>query len=166
MNFWIISDTHFGHKNIEKYCNRQLNFEDKILASLEKDIKENDVLIHLGDFCFGKDTEWHQKFFEKTKCLKYWLVIGNHDKNTISWYLTHGWDFVGHEIILYMYGKIILFSHRANMEGRFDINIHGHYHNNSSQPIDDKYYLIKMEDEYCAINLKKIIEEKKPCLEQ
>ena len=55
-NIYLISDTHFNHKNIAKYCNRPENFNELIWENLGK-LKKGDLLIHLGgDICFfGKD---------------------------------------------------------------------------------------------------------------
>jgi len=57
MRYWLITDTHFGHENIKKYCNRPDGFEDLILENLnpteDEGVCPGDVLIHLGDVCFG-----------------------------------------------------------------------------------------------------------------
>ena len=95
MNYWVISDTHFGHDKISECFGRPKDFEKKILKSLNF-VREEDVLIHLGDFCIGKDAYWHEKFmshFEKESYgAKLWLIKGNHDHKTKTWYFDKGWD--------------------------------------------------------------------------
>lgn len=56
-NIWFVSDTHFSHKNIIKYCNRpwddthQMN---KDMVELWNDtVDPNDTVFHLGDFAMG-----------------------------------------------------------------------------------------------------------------
>lgn len=127
MKIWLITDTHFGHEKMHEYCNRPIGFEDKIFSELEK-IPESDLLIHLGDICIGKDEYWHTVLAELP--FKKWLIRGNHDGKSLSWYLSHGWDYVGDEIKLKLFGKKILLSHTPlPLPDGFDINIHGHFHN-------------------------------------
>ena len=54
INFWVMTDFHFGHKAMIELCGRPINFEDRILKGL-KIIKDEDILIFLGDICIGKD---------------------------------------------------------------------------------------------------------------
>lgn len=129
MNIWLITDTHFGHEQMIEYCNRPIGFEYKILHNLVNAVKENDVLIHLGDFCIGDDEHWHNKFMTDAAGKK-WLVRGNHDHKSNSWYLSHGWDMVCDQFRDKYFGKIIMFSHKPVVcDGEYDINIHGHFHN-------------------------------------
>lgn len=136
MKIWITTDTHFGHKAMLSYCNRSEGFEKKILKNLKQVLKSEDILIHLGDICIGDDLYWNAKLKENTNC-RQWLIQGNHDGKSSSWYLAHGWDFVGYSITMNYGGKKILFSHAPqyylvaeNGESSYDLNIHGHFHNN------------------------------------
>ena len=49
MNYWITTDTHFGHTNIMKWAERPEGFESLILKNLKHALNSNDILIHLGD---------------------------------------------------------------------------------------------------------------------
>lgn len=162
MNYWIITDTHFGHDAIMEYCDRPHDFEIRIMRNLRKVINDDDILIHLGDFCWGDYSEWHKDFMNHVKC-KRWLIKGNHDKKSNTWYHKHGWDCVADNVTLTLYGETILFSHRPVLtEGNF-INVHGHHHNTSHHPedeIDDRHRLVFLEHDYIPINLRKIIEKK------
>lgn len=138
MRIWITTDTHFGHDNMVQYCDRPVDFGEKIAKGLFNNCKFGDVLIHLGDVCIGKDEYWHNKYIKTLPCKK-WLVRGNHDKKSDKWYLEHGWDFVAMKFQIYYQGKSILFTHIPELDrkleerllgaGSFDINIHGHFHN-------------------------------------
>lgn len=158
MNFWIISDTHFGHDMLYKEGFRPEGFETTILRNLRNNIKPEDVLIHLGDVCFYREEYWHECLLD-IKCKK-WLVRGNHDKKTTTWYLSHGWDFVANEIVLAAFGENILFSHKPIKEFPYDVNIHGHLHEGNHHPefeLTTKHILISMEHTYTPVNLRKLI---------
>lgn len=134
MKYWIISDTHFGHDNIKKYCNRPDDCDEQILKNL-KNIPQDDILIHLGDFCLGNDEYWHKRFFEIVKC-KAILVKGNHDKKSYSWYYKNGWNFVCEKFDFKHEGKYITFSHIP--QKITNINIHGHYHDTLPRLLRDE----------------------------
>ncbi len=113
-----------------EYCGRPKGFETKIINNLCKQVKNDDVLIHLGDFCIGNDAFWHTWFHNNLPLPKKWLIRGNHDRKSDSWYITHRWDFVGTRIYLDAFGKRLAFSHIPIADdGSYDINIHGHFHN-------------------------------------
>lgn len=161
LNYWVITDTHFGHQEIHKYCQRPKGFEDIILKNLRHYTKNNDVLIHLGDICFYKDEEWHKMICDSCSC-KRWLIRGNHDRKTISWYLSHGWDVVADEMRIKIFGKKLIFSHYpiTNVLD-YDLNIHGHLHNTKHHVFNmtKKHHLVIMEHDYKPISLRKIIED-------
>jgi len=167
--YWVTTDTHFGHEKIIKIGDRPKNYEQLMLNGLER-IKENDVLIHLGDFAFENEEGWTEKFLSSLKG-KAWLVKGNHDKRSDFWYLGKGWDFVGRSLTLKRFGKKILFSHMPQAwSGQFDLNIFGHFHNNNHRCWEewlieritpDKHYLLAQEEQnYVPIPLKSIVNDK------
>lgn len=168
---WIITDTHFHHKSlIENQCRPQ-GYEEKIYKSLAVHIKPQDILIHLGDFCWANDELENKLFTSTIVCKKKWLILGNHDRKGISWYLSKGWDFCGHKMELDIFGLKILFSHIPQPpDSRFwDLNIHGHFHNYSVEKIkefepqiyrylDHRHHLVSMENNnYQPVNLETII---------
>lgn len=128
MKIYIITDTHFNHKNMIDYCGRPENFDELIFKGL-KEMQGCDLLIHLGDICIGGDSEIHNKLKEIIKCRKI-LVKGNHDNKSNQWYLDNGWDFVCNSFRNTYFGKDILFTHEPDVYSDYDINIHGHLHNN------------------------------------
>lgn len=161
-NYYILSDTHFGHEKMKEYCGRKDGFEWKIMKSLDV-IKKEDILIHLGDFCIGRDDYWHNEFIHRVEGKKI-LIIGNHDRKTTGWYLER-WDFVCNALELSIYGKKLLLTHEPRPSGdHYDINIHGHLHEDKhriQEKIDDKkHYLISLElDGYQPQSLRKICEK-------
>lgn len=164
MNIFLTTDTHFSHDKMIEYCGRPEGFENLIVKGFQV-LRPDDLLIHLGDICIGKDSEQHARYIQPIVCKKI-LVKGNHDKKSNSWYLSHGWDFVCDSFSDNLFGKRILFSHRPHEDiGEFDINIHGHFHNAEFRkaevefefPLTEKHRLIALEyTSYKLVNLKDI----------
>lgn len=173
-NIWLVTDTHFGDTKFVEDGLRPKGYEDKILRGLQNcRLTSDSLLIDLGDVCRENDEEWNKKLTSFPG--KKWLVLGNHDKKSASWYLAHGWDWVGKTFSLAIFGRIILFSHRPEPVGSClrpvcDLNIHGHFHNFTQEKIqqfepelfklqDENHYLISMEKlNYQPITLKRAVE--------
>ena len=89
---WLVSDTHFFHANIIKYCNRPFSSVDEMNEELVKRwnavVGPNDIVHHLGDFCFGKK----ENVLEILPKLngKIDIVLGNHDHHKIGFYYEAG----------------------------------------------------------------------------
>ena len=82
---WYTADTHFGHDNIIRYCDRPFNtsrdMDSKIISNFRQRISEDDDLWIVGDFAFGKksrDKIYLEEIFEALPGRKH-LVVGNHD---------------------------------------------------------------------------------------
>ena len=90
-NIWFTSDSHWGHKNLclgvsewddkEKSCRNFQTLEEMnelIVSNINKYVKEDDILYHLGDWSFGGiENIW--EFRKQIKCKNIYLVPGNHD---------------------------------------------------------------------------------------
>lgn len=137
MNIYIVSDTHFGHMNMIEWALRPVHFNE-LLWKMFDQIPADSILIHCGDVTLGGDYATHTKL--QTYPFKKWLVRGNHDNHSISWYVKNGWDFVADEIVIKMFGNAFLFSHMPlpKREG-ISKNIHGHLHGGKSHGLPDFY---------------------------
>jgi calcineurin-like phosphoesterase family protein len=77
-NMFFISDHHFGHGNIIKYCKRgfanvhQMN--SYYIDVWNKQVSRDDVVYHLGDFTFRDPTKYLSRLHGRIK-----IVPGNHD---------------------------------------------------------------------------------------
>jgi len=169
MKIYLVTDTHFYHEKMTLYCHRPKNHTEitgNNLLALNKILGPGDVLIHLGDICIGHDEEAHRRYIEPLK-FKKWLIRGNHDSQSNTWYLSHGWDFVGFKFQDKILGKNILFSHtpirhleeESDLWGTddFDLNIHGHYHNTLHRLLEGKF--ISDQEKERNIELKNITEK-------
>ena len=143
MNVYIISDTHFNHKEkMVKWCGRPENYEELLTKNLRQ-LTEKDLLIHFGDITIGNVSIVHKFVISQLRCRKI-LVRGNHDKKSNTWYLNNGWDFVCEEFKDTLFGKNILFSHFPKVwDGLYDINIHGHFHNSDHRRHEPEFLKIK-----------------------
>ncbi len=161
MKIWVISDTHFEHvEKMMKWCGRPENYEELLFKAMSA-IPEEDVLIHLGDICMGKDSDVHAKYIAPLKCKKV-LIKGNHDHKTLTWYMAHGWDVAMDMMYSEYFGKRILFSHKPQNDGDYDFNVHGHLHNSRHHDTEytpnDKQRLVSVElSKYKLLNLEWII---------
>lgn len=56
---YVTADTHFGHENIIRYCNRPFkeknHMDNELIRRWNETIKPEDIVYHLGDFCFGDE---------------------------------------------------------------------------------------------------------------
>jgi calcineurin-like phosphoesterase family protein len=132
--FFVVSDTHFDHTNIIKYCNRPYANTEEMNKDLVKRwnsvVSNNDVVWVLGDFAFGKDSA--REFCKKLNGTKY-LVRGNHDHGTNSFYRECGFKEVYDRPVLV---DFCLMSHAPLQlsETTPYFNFYGHVHN------DEKYH--------------------------
>lgn len=83
---YFTADTHFGHKNIIKYCNRpfeNIDQMDKVLIeNWNARVSEQDIVYFLGDFCFGKPANY---FMELNGLIRF--IKGSHDPKIDADYL-------------------------------------------------------------------------------
>lgn len=162
MNTYLISDTHFFHSKIIQYCDRPPDWVERFQKAI-KVVTPEDILIHLGDICIGKDEDAHELFIKPIQAKRKILVRGNHDPKSTNWYLNHGWDYVADALIEKKHGKRILFTHQpaTDLHG-CDVNIHGHLHNMPYKPWPGRM-LVSMElTDYKPLNLEKFLTTYKP----
>jgi calcineurin-like phosphoesterase family protein len=79
---FLISDTHFKHDAIGRYCHRVEGWNELIIKMWNKWVKPTDAVVHLGDFGFGPSkvmAKIRQKLAGRLI-----MVKGNHDKS-VGW---------------------------------------------------------------------------------
>ena len=105
---WFTADTHLGHANIIKFCQRpflseaeqellkedprgrwkvsrqSINHHDEaLIAAINDSAVEQDTLWILGDFCWGEHEE-AARYLNRFRCKNVNLVWGNHDHRSIG----------------------------------------------------------------------------------
>lgn len=98
---FFISDTHFGHKNIIKYCHRPFKsveeMNEAIINNWNRVVGKEDTVFFVGDFCFGDCRKYLKELKGHITFIK-----GNHDHNMIgrkyrtvkyTWFISPGMPF-------------------------------------------------------------------------
>ena len=78
---FVISDTHWGHDNIVRFCNRPPDHDTLMVERWNDVVGPGDVVLHLGDVCAmsgGKRAWWAESIAPLLNGTKL-LVLGNHD---------------------------------------------------------------------------------------
>lgn len=132
--FYIISDTHWGHKNIVKYCHRPKYHEELLIANWRKKVGKRDRILHLGDLMMG-GREYYEFFKEniapKLTGKKY-LILGNHDRRQ------YDYEAIGFQVIkpfsIQYRGYEVSFDHYPkpfDTDLDRELHVHGHIHNHT-----------------------------------
>jgi calcineurin-like phosphoesterase family protein len=148
---WIISDTHYGHKNICRGVTawrlpdgsipisqtrdfktiEQMN--ESIVNNINSVVGQDDVLIHLGDWSFG-GFENVKIFRDRIVCKEIHLILGNHDHHIEN---NRGdcqelFASVNHYTkLMYKFGTFVLMHYpMASWDGlnKGHSHLHGHVH--------------------------------------
>lgn len=172
-DLFVIGDTHFGHFNIIKHCNRPFSsleeMDQVLIDNWNKVVKSSDTVIFLGDFAYKVN---FSKFVYYTKSVNgiIHFVVGNHDK----------WSFVERskrfesineilDLVVRVKGKDIPFlcSHYPFLswkaENHGSIHLHGHSHD--QRPSSSNRFNMSVEQHnYVPINIYDILKIAKPML--
>ena len=168
MKKYIISDTHFNHKNIIDYCNRPFKDIDEmnntIIDNWNKTVKNDDIVYHLGDFFLGSKFDL-KDIVDRLNGTIY-LIRGNHDRLTVKSYEDCGIIVLKNAPIIMNDYKIML-SHRPLPDTMIKdgyINIHGHIHQNKLKDTYDNALFDKNKHINVScdmLNFKPVLLEKK-----
>lgn len=134
---WVWSDTHFGHKNIEKFGQRPRTHESTMLSNWIALVGENDHILHLGDLFIGGSNRWANVLSRMPG--KKFIVLGNHDPKIPALYAKAGFT-----VLPPFVWKGVAFSHRPvtadfplydELQGKgtlgntsWETSVHGHVH--------------------------------------
>lgn len=125
---WLITDTHFFHDKMVEFCGRPADHTERIMARWIEMVGWTDPIFHLGDIMLGSGRKNRMKEIITALPGHKTLVRGNHDKESLSWYMANGW----HSAVEGLLYRDIWITHcpaKVLPEGAV-INIHGHHHNN------------------------------------
>ena len=139
---WVISDTHFGDKDIQKaFPNRPS--DEELIKNINQKVGKTGTLLLLGDV--GD--------IECAKQLKGYkvLICGNHDSGAANYKEIFDEVYTGALII----GEKLLLSHEP-IDAKWIFNLHGHNHTGAKT---DKYHLNVCADviDYTPINFNQFL---------
>jgi len=86
MTIWFTADTHFGHTNVIKYCERPFSsvtdMDEALAENWNRAVNTNDTVYHLGDFTLaGKNVA--SVYFQRLNG-KIYVVPGGHDNKWLG----------------------------------------------------------------------------------
>jgi calcineurin-like phosphoesterase family protein len=123
---YYTSDTHFGHENIIRFCNRPFSSVDEMAEGLidrwNSVVRPYDEVYHLGDFAF-RNKESVAPIIERLNGIKF-LIVGNHDHRSVM-ELPH-WEWVKPYAEIKDEGTNVVLFHYAIRE--WHKKHHGAYH--------------------------------------
>jgi calcineurin-like phosphoesterase family protein len=136
-DFLSIGDNHFGHqKCFTKFEPKRKeleedfdDFEKKMVELWNNVVSDNDIVIHVGDFCINKmvddkTLENIYKFTTKLNGFKI-LIKGNHDKQDNEVYIDAGWDIVINKPLNTLINPPLEMKNNYSYTGSIIINING-----------------------------------------
>lgn len=137
---YYISDTHFDHKNIIKYCDRPFGstaeMDEFLTEQWNEWVRPEDHITHLGDIVMWRNKTDEAKFIKLIKSLNGHkrLHLGNHDHFPMEVYLKAGFEKV---YATWRTQEDILWSHipvHPRSLGTAVANVHGHIHDQPNYP--------------------------------
>ena len=140
---YVTGCQHFNHANIIKYTGRPFSdvaeMNEALTERWNEVVTDADLVIHLGDFDLGPAAQ-AKKVLAALRGRKF-LVRGNHDRRSASWYRGHGFDQVMNArlyvaVPMKTRTAVALLTHRpANKDEYLDdltVNVHAHIHEKES----------------------------------
>lgn len=160
---YIISDTHFDHKNIIKYTNRPFEsveeMNKKMINNWNNTVDKSDKVFMLGDFAFANQDRVKELVSQLNGLIV--LVMGNHDRHrTASWWSECGFFQVVEYPIIYK--DFFILSHEPVLmnDSMPYVNLHGHKHHIELKP--SYYYNVSVElHDYKPIELETLLQKLK-----
>lgn len=133
---FFTSDTHFGHKNIIKHCERPFKsvqeMDDTMIENWNNVVGPDDIVYHLGDFALGRGS-YMQNVLDICSVLngKKILIYGNHDYPKRLRLMTPFEEM--HHVLFRRFGDLEIFmshyAHRVwNKSHRGSIHLYAHSH--------------------------------------
>lgn len=81
MTIFIVSDTHFFHDNIVRYCDRPQNHCEIMETAWNNTVGKDDIVVHLGDLAYGRTATLNRvKDLVARLNGRIYLFRGNHDR--------------------------------------------------------------------------------------
>lgn len=123
---YYTADTHFGHQNIMKFCNRPFEntdaMDEEIIRRWNARVKPEDDVYHLGDFAF-KNGKHAESYLSRLNGRKH-LIWGNHDPSNVR--ESKLWATSQHYLEIKDDGRNVVLFHYPIRE--WNRSYHGSYH--------------------------------------
>lgn len=110
---WFTSDTHFGHENIIRFCNRPFRNAVEMNAELirrwQETVPEDGIVFHLGDFAHGGSKLWNDILCALPG--RKYLILGNHDMKSLRQGFMSHFEMVTQQMTIRVGGQTIVLNH-------------------------------------------------------
>lgn len=134
-SIFLTADTHFGHsKTYTHWKQRFEGFEEMIVKDWNRVVNKKDIVLHLGDLtlCNKEKTQYYTSRLNGKK----YLILGNHDSHSITWYRECGFTVIPACFWIYKdkyenYTKFLFTHIPVDPLPENWFNLHGHCHGNS-----------------------------------
>lgn len=153
-DIFVISDTHFNHSNIIKYCNRPFydvfEMNEIMVKNWNAVVKEEDIVYHLGDVYLGDPFILSRLRGRKR------LILGNHDNGK-----DQNLQKTFQKILMWRqfpeFGLLLTHVpvHPSTLSKKWPVNVHGHIHNRESYGKEYKNVSVEMIN-YTPINIEEL----------
>jgi calcineurin-like phosphoesterase family protein len=167
---WLTADEHYCHRRILQYQNRPFSdleeMNECLIESHNSVVSETDVVIHVGDFSFGRAADFARIAGRLTGT--HFFMDGSHDRSMREYFETST-DWKEGRGKLFLLPKLFEFTFQktkvvlchyameswwASHYGKSSVHFHGHSHgrfNSPKQAIDvgvdtNKFFPYKIED--------------------
>lgn len=152
---FVISDTHFNHGNIIKYCNRPFKSVDEMNDTMVKNwnsvVRDQDIVYHLGDVYMGSKPEFIRNLKGRKR-----LILGNHD-NGKDQLLNNVFEKILMWRMFPEYGLLLTHVpvHESSLSIKCPRNVHGHIHDKKS-PAKQYTCVCVEQTNYTPIDIEKL----------
>lgn len=129
-DIWVISDNHFGHHNIIRYCDRPFDSVDHMneimIQNWNSVVKDGDIVYNLGDIYIGGSGQVLHRLKGRKR-----LILGNHD-NGKDQYLQRHFQKIDVWRMFPEFGLVLTHVpiHMGEDESirKYELCVHGHIH--------------------------------------
>lgn len=136
---FFVSDTHFGHFNIAKLCNRPYSsrseMDQGLIDNWNSIVPEDGIVIHCGDFMLPHKVGYkeYSKYINKLNGIIY-LTRGNHDKIDLGNYDN---KLIVNDCLFVEVEKALIYAqHYPCLAFNGDIQVFGHIHTLSNGQVN------------------------------
>jgi calcineurin-like phosphoesterase family protein len=160
---WVISDTHFGHKNIIAYANRPFPsveiMNDAMIHNWNMVVGKKDQVLFLGDFATNEKLALDIRSRLNGKIT---ILMGNYERGrSIGWW--HDMCFYAVLEYPFIYKDFFILSHEPIewVSPKIPIlNIHGHIHDKAHYGLLNNHYNVSVENiNYTPVRLQTILDK-------
>lgn len=128
-NVYFTSDTHFGHANIMRLCNRPFKtigeMNDTLVRKWNEVVPEDGLVFHLGDFAYGPSGLWDDLLSQLNGRIV--LILGNHDLQSLGEQYMSRFEAIAAQMTMNIEGRKVIMNHYPFL------TYSGVYHNGKSR---------------------------------